>query len=85
MVFPRGLVIKNLPIMQETTCNAEDSGLIPGSGICPRKGNDHPLQYTCLGNSMDREAWGAAVHRDTKESDMVTKQQDIHTYLIYNI
>ena len=38
MVFPRGLVIKNLPIMQETACNAGDSGLIPGSGICPGEG-----------------------------------------------
>ena len=69
MVFPRGLVIKNLPIMQEMACNAGDSGLIPGSGICPGEGNDHPLQYTCLGNSMDREAQWAAVHTDTEESD----------------
>ena len=32
-------------------------GLIPGSGIFPGGGNGNPLQYFCLGNSMDRGAW----------------------------
>ena len=35
---------------------------IPGSGRSPGGGNVNPLQYSCLGNSMDREAWRAAVH-----------------------
>ena len=53
--------------MQETF--AGDSGLIPESGRSPRGGNDNPLQYSCLENSMDRGAWQAAVHGGHKESD----------------
>ena len=36
-------------------------GSIPGSGISPGEGNGNPLQYSCLGNTMDRRAWRAAV------------------------
>ena len=35
---------------------------IPGSGRCPGVGNGNPLQFSCLGNSMDRGAWRATVH-----------------------
>ena len=41
-------------------------GLITGLGRSPRGGNGNPLQYSCLKNSMDRGAWQATVHRDTK-------------------
>ena len=41
--------------------NAGDIGSIPGSGRSPGTGNDNPLQYSCLGNPMDREAWWAIV------------------------
>ena len=37
--------------------NAGDLGLIPGLGRSPEKGNGNPLQYSCLENPMDREAW----------------------------
>ena len=37
-------------------CNAGDPGSIPGWGRCPGEGNGNPLQYSCLGNSMDRGA-----------------------------
>ena len=40
--FPGSLVVKNLP------ANAEDKGLIPGSGRSPGEGNGNPLQYACL-------------------------------------
>ena len=50
------LVVKNPP------ANAGDVGLIPGSGRSPGEGNGIPLQYSCLGNPMDREAWWAIVH-----------------------
>jgi len=53
-------VVKTLP------ANAENVGLIPGSGRSPGGGNDNPLQYSCLGNPMDRGAWWATVHRVTK-------------------
>ena len=39
-----------------------DSGSIPGSGKPPVGGNDNPLQYSCLENSMDRGAWWDTVH-----------------------
>ena len=41
-------MLKNLPI------NAGDVGLIPGLGRSPGGGNGNPLQYSCLGNAMDR-------------------------------
>ena len=41
---------------------AGDGGSIPGSGRSPGEGNGSPLQYSCLGNLMDRGAWQAAVH-----------------------
>ena len=54
--------VKDLPVMQEITCSAENVGLISGSGISPREGNGNALQYSCLGNSIDRGAWWFTVH-----------------------
>ena len=51
-----------------SACNVGDLGLIPGSGRHPGEGNGNPLQYSCLENPMDREAWWATVH-DRKELD----------------
>ena len=42
---------------KESACNAGDLGSIPGLGRSPGEGNGNPLQYSCLENSMDREAW----------------------------
>ena len=56
---------KDFPVAQvikESACNAEDQGSIPGLGRSSGKGNDNSLQYSCLENSMDREAWQATVH-----------------------
>ena len=47
---------------KESFCNAGDVGLIPQSERSPGKGNDNPLQYSCLGNPMDRGAWWATIH-----------------------
>ena len=44
-----------------SACNAGDLGWIPGSGRSPGEGNDNPLQYSCLENSMDRGAWCKAM------------------------
>ena len=52
-----------------STCNTEDAGdvsSIPVPGRSPGGGNAYPLQYSCLENSMDREAWRVSVHRVTK-------------------
>ena len=48
--------------------NAGDLGSIPGSGRSPERGNGNPLQYSCLENPVDREAWWATVH-GVAESD----------------
>ena len=47
---------------KESACNAGDLGLIPGFGRSSGKGNAYSLQYSCLENSMDREACWATVH-----------------------
>ena len=62
--FLGGSVVKNPPAY------AGDLGSIPGSGRSPGEGNGNPLQYSCLGNPMDKGVWWAAVHGVTKESDM---------------
>ena len=56
MVFPGGASGK------ESACNAGDPGLISGLGRSPGEGSGHPLQYSCLGNALDRGAWWATVH-----------------------
>ena len=53
MGFPSGSVVKHLP------ANAKDVGFIPGLGRSSGEGNDNPLQYSCLGNPMDRGTWWA--------------------------
>ena len=55
-----------------------DPRLIPGSGRSPGGGNGNPLQYSCLGNPMDRGAWQATVHRVTKNQTWL-KQLSMHT------
>ena len=45
----------------ESSCNAGDLSLIPGSGRSPGEGLGHTLQYSCLGNPMDRGDWGTTV------------------------
>ena len=55
MAFPGSLVGK------ESACSAGDPGSIPGMGRSPGEGNGKPLQYSCLENPMDREAWPATV------------------------
>ena len=55
-VFPGGSGSK------QSACNAGDLGSVPGLGSSPGEGNGNPLQYTCLGNPMDRGAWQAIAH-----------------------
>ena len=47
-------------------CNVGDQGSIPVLGKFPGEGNGNPLQYSCLGNPMDRGTWWATVHGVTK-------------------
>ena len=54
---------------KESAFNAGDPGLIPGLGRSPGEGNSNPLQYSCLGNSMERSLAGYSPW-GRKESDM---------------
>ena len=54
---------------KESSCNAGDPDLIPGSRRSPGERNGNPLWYSCLGNCMDRGAWQATVH-GVPESDI---------------
>ena len=62
-VSPVAQLVKKLPANARDT---RDMGLTPGSGRSPGAGNGNPLQYSCLGKFMDREAWQAIVHGVTK-------------------
>ena len=66
--------VKNSPAMQETQ---EPTDSIPGLGRSPRGGNGNPLQYSCLGNPMDRGAQWAAVH-GVAESDTLSDYVCMH-------
>ena len=59
------LSVKNPLAMQ-----AGDLGLIPGSGRFPGEENVNPLQYSCLGNLMERGDGQASVLKNCKESDL---------------
>ena len=63
--------------MVESACNVGDPGSIPEPGRSPGEGNGNPLQYSCLENPVDGEAWRATVHV-VAESD--TAEQLTHTH-----
>ena len=56
-------MVKNLP------ANAGDPDLIPGSGRSPGEENGNTLQYSCLGNPIDRGGWQATDEAPANESD----------------
>ena len=66
MVFPGGSVGK------ESACIAVDLGSVPGSGRSPGEGNGNSIQYSCMENSTDREAWWATVHGITKSQTQLS-------------
>ena len=74
--FPGGSVVKKL------LAGTGDAGLIPGLGRSPGEGNGNPLQYSCLGNPMDRGAWQAIVHR-VAQSWTRLKQLSMHAYDVF--
>ena len=59
------LVVKNPPA---DAGDKKDAGSIPGSGISPGGGHGNPLQYSCLENPMEREAWGHKESDTTEET-----------------
>ena len=78
--FPDGSVGK------ESTYDAgstEDMSFVPGSGRSPGGGNDNPLHYSCLKNSMDRGVWWSRVHGIAK-SDM-TEHNWLHFWSDFSV
>ena len=57
---------------KESACNVGDPGSIPESGRSPGEGNGNPLQYSCLENPMNREAWWVTVHGVTESWTWLT-------------
>ena len=64
--LPGGAVVKS---RSASGGDVRDMGSIPGSGRSPGEGNGNTLQYSCLGNPMDKGSWQATVHRVTKQMD----------------
>ena len=62
---------------KESTCNEGDLNSVPGLGRSPGEGHGNPLQYSCLGNPMDRGAWWVAVHGVAKVLDMTEQQHSL--------
>jgi len=67
---------------KESACNAGDLGSIPGLRTSLGERNDNPLQYSCLGNSMDRGVWLSTIHASGKESDM-TEHLTLFTFAFH--
>ena len=69
--LPDGWVVRNAP------ANAGDGGSVSGSGRSPGEGNGNPFQCSCLGNPMNRGAWKATPHTESKKVThyLATKQQ----------
>ena len=73
---------------KESACNVGDLSSIPGSGRSPREGNGKLLQYSCLGNPMDRETGGLQSmglqnvrHNYTKTTELArTHAVEFHLY-----
>ena len=66
----------------ESYCNAGDLGSVPGLGRSPGEENGNPLQYSCLENPMDREAWLATFYGVARvRHDWVTKHMWILGYM----
>ena len=67
--FPGGAVVKNLPANAGDTRDERDMRSIPGLGRSPGEGNGNLLQYSCLGNPVDRGAWWATVHGVSRRTE----------------
>ena len=66
---------------KESACNSGDigdTGLIPVLGRFPGEGNNHPLQYSCLGNLMDRRAWWTTVHGVAKSQTQLSNRDNFY-------
>ena len=77
--FPGGSVVKNLP------ATAGDAVSIPAWGRSSGGGNGNRLQYSCLGNSMDRGAWQATVYGVSKSQTRLSSSTTTTTEVICSL
>ena len=70
------LGLSDTSLVKNPPANAGDTGSIPGSGRYPGEGHGNPLQYSCLGNPMDRGDLWTIVHGVAKELDMEKKKRE---------
>ena len=70
---------------RESACSAGDLGSILGSGRSSGEGNGDPLQYSCLENPMDREAWWAAVQGVEKGWTQLSDQAPTHILCVSSL
>ena len=75
MGLPGGTVVKN---PTDNAGDARDEGSIPGPGRSPIGGKGNLLQYSCLENSMDREAWKATVHGELDMTEQLSAHNHTH-------
>ena len=78
MGFPGDLVVKNPP------ASAGNVGSIPGLGRSLGEGDGNPLQYSCLGNPMDRGSWLVTVFGVAKQSDTTERLNNKLLLSIYH-
>ena len=64
------------PVVKNQPANVGDLGLIPGPRRFPAEGNDNSLQYSYLGNPMDRVAWQAAAHGVAKNEKCLSAKNN---------
>ena len=72
----------NCSEVKASASNAGYPGSIPGSGRSPGEGNGNPLQYSCLENPMDGEAWYTTVHRVAKSR---TRLSDFTHFCLFKV
>ena len=75
-------LVKNQPA---NTGGTRDAGLIPGLGRSPGEGNGSPLQYSCLENSMAREAWQGIAQGVMKSQTWLRVHAHTHTHTIISV
>ena len=71
-------VVKNPPA---SAADLRDLGLIPGLGRASGAGNGNPLQYSCVGNHMDRGAWWATVRGVTKSRTQLSTSTRVRVHI----